>query len=314
MNPGESDWLIIANPVSGGGSGSQTIIRLEQVLNNLDIPYQLRFTESAGHAMELSRSALAGGWKKIAIAGGDGTCNEVINGVLRPNGFKPVDTEFAVISGGRGNDWIKTHNIHTDISKSAALLRFGRSIRHDAGLIEYQSGEDRLKRAFVNISGMAIAADALERASRFKYQNKLNYLDALLRVLLRFRAPVFKYRIDDGMENHQAGESKVLAIIVGNCRYAGSGMLLAPEADPADGRLDVTLVETMGIVRVIGQLPRLFSGGLEKHPAVHLFSGTSFQFLTEQPVRVEADGELLGTTPCTYSVIPGAFSLRVPRS
>jgi diacylglycerol kinase (ATP) len=312
MHPGIDDWLIIANPVSGGGKGSRTIIRLEQVLSNLDVNYQLRYTIASGHAMELARLAASEGWNKIAIAGGDGTCNEVINGILSQNGYNPVATEFAVISSGRGNDWIKTHGIHTDIAKAAALLRFGRSISHDAGLIDYFDEGKIQKRAFVNMSGMAIVADTLERAGRFRYQNKLVYLNALLRVITRFNAPNIRYTINDGSGVKNTGETKILALIAGNCRYAGSGMLLAPYADPSDGLLDITLIDNMLTGRIVMQLPRLFWGGLEKHPSVHLYQGTSFRFESDTPVRLEADGELLGTTPCTYSTIPAAFRLRVP--
>ena len=303
----ESSWYIIANPVSGGGRGSTTIANLERVLTNLGIGFELSFTESPGHAMELARTAATGGYRKIAIAGGDGTCNEVVNGVLAANDYKPTDTEFAVISGGRGNDWIRTHGIHNDISRAAALLRFGKTVRHDAGLVTFQKDGKPAKRAFVNMSGMAIAADTLERSSQFRRQNKLNYLNALIRVLLRYKAPVIRFRID-GEEQ----EKQVLVIITANCRYAGSGMLLAPNADPSDGVLDFTIIDRMSFMQVAGQIPKLFMGGLENHPAVHLLRGKHFEATSGNPVLIEADGELLGTTPCSYSVIPGAFLLRVP--
>lgn len=307
MPSSESRWTVIANPVSGGGRGSKTILTLERVLHNLGIAYELRFTSAPGHAIELARSAYERGCRKIAIAGGDGTCNEVVNGVLEASGYRPVDTEFAVISGGRGNDWIRTHGIYTDISRAAALLRFGKTVRHDAGLVEYQKDGKPAKRAFVNMSGMAIAADTLERSGRFKRQNKLVYLNALIRVLLRYRAPVIRFEID-GVEH----EKKVLVIISANCRYAGSGMLLAPNADPADGKLDFTVIDNMTFMQVAAQIPKLFRGGLENHPSVHLLRGARFEAESVNPVLIEADGELIGTTPCSYSVIPGAFSLRVP--
>ncbi|MFU8861092.1 MAG: diacylglycerol/lipid kinase family protein [Cyclonatronaceae bacterium] len=307
MQLSESGWTIIANPVSGGGRGSQTIQTLERVLYNLGIGYDLRFTNAPGHAIELARSASLNGCRKIAIAGGDGTCNEVVNGVLKAGNYKPSDTEFAVISGGRGNDWIRTHGIYTDIARAAALLRFGKTIRHDAGLVEYHKDGKPAMRAFVNMSGMAIAADTLERSGRFKRQNKLVYLNALIRVLLRYRAPVIRFQVD-GIEQ----EKKVLVIISANCRYAGSGMLLAPNADPSDGKLDFTVIDHMSFMQVAAQIPRLFTGGLENHPSVHLLRGARFEATSTNPVLIEADGELLGTTPCSYSVIPGAFSLRVP--
>jgi diacylglycerol kinase (ATP) len=307
MSLPDSGWYIIANPVSGGGRGSTTIANLERVLTNLGIGFELSFTGAPGHAMELARDAAAGGYRKIAIVGGDGTCNEVVNGVLAGNDYKPVDTEFAVISGGRGNDWIRTHGIHTDISKAAALLRFGKTVRHDAGLVAFQKDGKPVKRAFVNMSGMAIAADTLKRSAQFRRQNKLVYLNALIRVLMRYKAPVVQFRIDG--EEH---EKQVLVIITANCRYAGSGMLLAPNADPTDGVLDFTIIDRMSFMQVAGQIHRLFRGGLENHPSVHLIRGRYFEATSEKPVLIEADGELLGTTPCSYSVIPGAFLLRVP--
>jgi diacylglycerol kinase (ATP) len=303
----DSGWYVIANPVSGGGRRSTMIASLERVLTNLGIGFELSFTGSPGHAMELARAAAAAGYRKIAIAGGDGTCNEVVNGVMAGNDYRPVDTEFAVISGGRGNDWIRTHGIHTDISRAAALLRFGKTVRHDAGLVTFQKDGKPEKRAFVNMSGMAIAADTLERSSHFRRQNKFVYLNALIRVLMRYKPPVIRYRIDG--DEH---EKKVLVIITANCRYAGSGMLLAPKADPSDGVLDFTIIDRMSFMQVAGQIPRLFRGGLENHPSVHLIRGKRFEATSENPVLIEADGELLGTTPCSYSVIPGAFLLRVP--
>ncbi|TVQ12409.1 MAG: diacylglycerol kinase family lipid kinase [Balneolaceae bacterium] len=302
-----SGWYIIANPVSGGGRGSSTIASLERVLTNLGIGFEITFTEATGHAIELARTATFNGYKKIAIAGGDGTCNEVVNGVLAANDYKPVNTEFAVISSGRGNDWIRTHGIHTDISRAAALLRFGKSVRHDAGLVEFQKDGKPEKRAFINMSGMAIAADTLERSGRFRRQNKLVYLNALIRVLLRYKSPVIRFRI-----NGEEHEKQVLVIITANCRYAGSGMLLAPKADPGDGLLDFTVIDSMSFMQVAGQIPKLFRGGLENHPSVHLHRGNRFEASSENPVLIEADGELLGTTPCSYSIIPGAFLLRVP--
>jgi diacylglycerol kinase (ATP) len=305
-NP-EEDWLVIANPVSGGGRGSGTIRSLERVLGNLGVGFEIRYTEAHGHAIELAREASAAGRKHIAIAGGDGTCNEVVNGVLEQNGWQPSDTEFAVISSGRGNDWIRTHGIHNDIEKAAALLRFGKSIRHDAGLVTCHKDGKPMLRAFVNMSGMAIAADTLERSMRFRRQNKLVYLNALLRVLAGYKCPNIRFSLDG-----RPDERRVLVIIVANSRYAGSGMLLAPNADPADGKLDITLIDRMPFMKIAAQIPKLFRGGLEGHPSVHLLRGKTFTAEADEPVLVEADGELLGTTPLSYSVIPGAFRLRVP--
>jgi diacylglycerol kinase (ATP) len=289
---------VICNPSSGGGSCEPDVVR--EALADFDIEWIN--TQGGGDALAAAEEWSSG---LLIVVGGDGTVNEVINGLGRA-GF-PADVILAVLPMGTGNDLAATLAIPNDLEEAQEAIRENRVRTFDVVRVRSEGVGERF---FINVStgGFGAEASSLADGEMKKRWGKLAYFRASLEKARDFDVREVRVTLD--------GEERMLRAVnvaVGNCRYAGGGWLAAPKANPEDGLLDLVVIEDVGLKEALALAPTTLarSDYLGKEG---VFSARARKIRIEtQPGGLEftADGELIGDEPAEFEVIPHTLKVVV---
>jgi diacylglycerol kinase (ATP) len=289
---------VICNPSSGGGDYDPD--RLREELDGFDLDWvQTEGPEDAVKAAEEWRDGL------LIVAGGDGTINDVVNG-LGKAGF-PEGVVLALLPSGTGNDLAATLNIPEDPEEAKDVIRQNRVRVLDAARV---CSEGVGERYFINVATGGLGAeisDANDEEMKSKW-GKLSYLRASLEVAKDFDVRELDLYLDGELRKVRA-----VNVVVGNCRYAGGGWLAAPKANPEDGLLDLVIIETLGLADLLQLAPASLarSDYLDKE-GVFFARAKEIRVETQPPgLDFTADGEVIGDEPAEFSVIPRALKVIV---
>ena len=306
-NPGNDEWLVIINPNAGNGKGKKDWKRISGLFRKNNIEISPRFTASKGHATELAREGIENGFRNITTVGGDGTLNEVVNGVFTQDFCATSEITLALVPVGTGNDWGRMFGIPLVYEAAVEVIRQKKQMPHDIGLVKYYTGTEQNMRYFINIAGLGFESMVVRKTNRQKEKGRSNaaiYFYNLLSSLISYRNTEADIIID-GNRNR----TKVFSVNVGNGRYCGGGMRQTPEAFPDDGLLDITVIREMGRIEIIRSLKLLYDGTILSHPKVDGYRTANLKVESESLLYAEADGESLGHTPVEFSIIPSAVSI-----
>jgi diacylglycerol kinase (ATP) len=252
--------------------------------------------------------AVADGAEQVVAVGGDGTLNEVANGLLAlPDADRP---ELAVIPFGTGMDFARSHGIPRKLDAAVDVALNGRLATVDAGRVRYQAWDGGEAESFfgnIASAGMsgAVARQANETSKALG--GRISFFWALVRVFAGWSNT--ELEIDAGGEKRSG---KMTNLIVANGRYQGGGMLIAPEADAADGLFDILVIGDITKRDFVLNVARIYRGTHLSHPKIELLRSPIVSVDGDVPVPLELDGEQPGTTPARFEVVPGALRLRVP--
>ncbi|OYD13924.1 hypothetical protein CH333_09465 [candidate division WOR-3 bacterium JGI_Cruoil_03_44_89] len=302
-------WFVIVNPVSGCGKGKKDWQKISNLLNDAGIEFKYAFTKYRGHAIKIARKAIEEGWRGIICVGGDGTINEVVNGVFTQNYIPTTEVTLAMIPTGEGKDWGRTIGIPSDYEGAINAIRKGVTFVQDAGLVKYYDGDTQRERYFVNVAGTGYDAFVTEKANYMKEHGRsgaLPYLLSLFTCLIKYKYTMVKLRVD-GFES--GGE--VFSLNVGICKYNGGGMMQVPGAIPDDGLFDLTVVKKLGKLEVIKNVRGLYDGSFINHPMVRIYRGKTISIESAPKVYLELDGESLGHSPFQFGIIPRSVKVVV---
>ncbi|MGD0581929.1 MAG: diacylglycerol kinase family protein [Bacteroidales bacterium] len=303
--PSSPEWYVIVNPNAGSRKGQKDWKRISELFRREEIPIETAFTERKCHAIELTRKAIGEGFRKIIVVGGDGTLNETVNGIFTQDDCGTSDITLGLIPVGTGNDWGKMFGIPLVYEGAVKVIREGKTLLHDVGLITYHIGDEMKKRYFLNIAGLGFEALVVRKTNIQKDKGRSNraiYFYNLLASLVSYRKTPAQITVDGTTTS-----AKVFSINVGNGRYCGGGMRQTPEALPDDGLLDVTVIREMGRLEIIRNLKLLYDGTILSHPKVDGYRTKKINISTESLLFAEADGELLGHTPAEFTIIPASL-------
>jgi diacylglycerol kinase (ATP) len=288
---------VICNPTSGGGCEPE-VIREELE----DLGAEWIDTHGAGDAQEAAEEWSDG---LLVVVGGDGTVNEVVNGLGRA-GF-PEDVTLAVRPMGTGNDLAATLAIPSEAEGATDAIRQGRVRTLDVARIRSEGVEERF---FINVAtgGFGAETSSLADEELKSRWGKLAYFRASLEKARDFDVREVRVTLD--------GEDRTVRAVnvaIGNCRYAGGGWLAAPRANPEDGLLDLVVIEDVGLKEALALAPAALarSDYLDKEG---VFSARAKRIWIEtEPGRLEftADGELIGDEPAEFEIIPHALKVVV---
>lgn len=299
-------WFVIVNPVSGGKKGPRTWHTAQRFLKAAGIPCREAFTHYRGHALELAEAAAGEGYRHFLIIGGDGTANEVLNGLLRS--AVPLQAcTLAMISAGTGNDWVRSTGRLTDIRRIGTLLLRNETFVQDIGILDYLKEGKPARDYFVNIAGIGFdgyVARKIYFGSRMLAGTKLQYWIAILKSLLFCRHAEMQVSVEG-----KTRQLKTLSIAAGIGKYNGGGLMQLPNAVYDDGLLDMTVITSMSKFKMLRSLPKLSNGSFLRMREVLALRSASFGITADPPAYVEADGEYLGTTPATIGIMPRALRL-----
>lgn len=302
-----NEWLVIVNPNAGNGRGKKDWNKIDDLLKKANISFSVYFTEKKGHAIELSREAAEAGFRKIITVGGDGTLNEVLNGVFSNNSCQPTDIVLSLIPVGTGNDWGRMFGIPLDYPKAVKIISENKRMLHDVGLISFFNGNEKKKRYFINIAGLGFESVVVRKTNHQKdngHGNKLIYFYNLLTSLLSYKNTMAEIIIDGEIK-----QANVFSVNIGNGRYCGGGMRQTPNALPYDGQLDVTVINGMGKFEIVRNLKILYDGTILNHPKIEGYRCRNVKINSDSIMYIEADGESLGHTPAEFSIIPSGINI-----
>jgi len=300
-------WLVIVNPNAGTGKCRNDWPFINAILREKDIHFHPVFTERRFHAILLTRRFIHEGYRKIIVVGGDGTLNEVINGIFAQNLCSSNEITIGMIPVGTGNDWARMFDIPSDYRQAVEVIMEHRIFLQDAGKVSFNLRDRSFNRYFINIAGTGFDALVAKKTNILKEQGKSGaflYFYNILTGLLRYRSSGIIIDVDGKkMRDH------VFSLNVGICKYNGGGMMQVPNADPADGLFDVTVIRKIGRLSVIRNLGKLYNGTIIHHPKVRSFRGKNISINSHSPVYLETDGESLGHSPFAFEIIPASVSI-----
>jgi len=306
MSRSPTSTVFLVNPASGNGSTGRRWPELARRASALGLDGETLFSERAGQLGELARAAVDAGAKLVVAVGGDGTLNEVANGVVGGN------ADLATIPLGTGMDFVRTHGIPRRFDDAVRVALEGETRTIDAGRVRYRTwaGEDA-ERYFANVGSVGMSGAVAHRANGMSKAlgGKVTFFYALTRVFLAWQNTEVAVALDGGVERH----GRMHDVIVANGRWHGGGMFLAPDAEPDDGLFEVVLIGDIGKADFLTTAPKIYKGGHVHHRKVEVLRSTRVEVTAPSTLPIELDGEQVGTTPATFEIVPGALRVRVPR-
>ncbi len=301
---------LIVNPNAARGKMATRFPPIAAVLRTENFSCDVVFTEQRGHASDLARAALDAGYELIVSVGGDGTLNEVVNGMLDPNG-KPRNPNavLGVISSGTGSDFVRSANLPRDMLLAARhLVRATQTVPLDIGEMIFHSDGKETRRYFVNVAGMGFDAEVIERTERGGKRGggTIPYYTALLATIGSYENKEVVVQLDD-----QTLQGRMNSVVICNGKYFGGGMMISPHATLDDGKFDVIILGDFGKLEVLLNTPRLYNGTILEHPKVSEYRASIVTVESRQRMLIQADGEFIGAGPATFRILPAALKLRI---
>ena len=309
------EWLVIVNPNAGIGKAKKDWPQIASLLDKHSFNYHAVFTTGPMDAIDLVGEYAKMGYRKIISVGGDGTMNEIVNGIFKQETVPTTEITLGMVSVGTGNDWGRTFNIPMDYGKAIPVLKNERTMLQDAGTVSYfnnnsnNSDAKKISRYFINMAGLGFDALVAKKTNADKIRGRGNpmlYLANLLSSLFVYKSCGTKV-IVDGNEIRD----KIFSISIGIGQYNGGGMRQAPDAKPDDGLFDITLIKDISKLSVIASVRRLYNGTIKKHKRVLGLVGKHVVIETEEPILLETDGESLGHSPFEFNIIPKSIRVIV---
>jgi YegS/Rv2252/BmrU family lipid kinase len=302
-----NEWLVIVNPNAGHGRGKKDWPVIASLLDKYDIQYKVCFTLTRRHAIVLTQEGILDGYRKIIAIGGDGTLNEIVNGIFMLNSCSPTDITLSMIMVGTGNDWGKLFGIPTHYELAVQVIKDCRTRSQDVGKVSFYDGIQKESRYFINIAGLGFDAVVVNRTNLTQdkgYKGKAIYFINLLRSLLVYRHTHTSVEIDGKRIQHD-----VLSISIGIGKYSGGGMMQTPHALPNDGLFDITIIRKMSKWEVVMSLKKLYDGTLLTHPKIEGYKGKEILIDSDPLIHLETDGESLGHSPIQFKLLPNSLNV-----
>lgn len=310
--------LVIVNPKSASGSTESLWAGIASDLRTHFGAFQVAFTKKQGDGIELAKHGAESGRKFIIACGGDGTINEVANGILESE----TDAELGILPSGTGGDFRRTLGMPLGTREAAKNLRNGETKLIDVGRVTFFNHEnEQISRYFLNVSSFGLSASIIGRVKTSSsldwlpinaIRGKASFALSTLQEVLDINFTTVKIKID-------GREEKLLNTInfcVANSRYFGGGMKIAPDARINDGFFDVVNIGDIKTAKIILNAYKLYNGTHLDLPEVKSTLARKIEVSPadkNQIINIETDGELPGQLPATFEIVPDALRVRVPR-
>lgn len=281
-------FLFIINPVAGNGRGKDQIQVINQYMSALDHDYSLKISSRIGNVTELTAWGCSCGFTDIITVGGDGTFIEAVNGM-----DLEADVQLGLIPSGTGNDFARVLGMPKDINSCLDIIIRGQAKLVDVGQVNHQR--------FINACCMGIDGEIILDTDRIKDKIKgtTAYVLSTLKALTVYKAKKVLIRIDDKEMTRE-----IILVAIGNGKYIGGGMMVTPDAEIDDGLLDICIVNKLNKAKLLMLFPSIFKGShVSIKPTVEMYRGKSIHVeAIEDRLLINADGNLIGTTPASISI------------
>jgi len=295
--------VFLVNPASANGATGRRWPKLERRAQELGLTGETLLSERPGHLTELAREA-ARDEHLLVVVGGDGTLNEVVNGVAG------TGAEIAVLAAGTGQDFGRTYGIPTRFDDAVRVAIAGTPRTIDIGRVTYRTpdGGEGL-RFFVNVGSAGMSGAVARRANSMSKAlgGRATFYYALVREFLAWQNTEVTVQFDN-TERH----GRMHDVIVANGKWHGGGMKLAPDARSDDGLFDTVLIGDVTKLDFVTTSPKLYGGGHVRHPRIEVVRSATVAIAAAEHLPLELDGEPDGTTPARFEIVRGGLRVRVP--
>jgi diacylglycerol kinase (ATP) len=295
--------LAIVNPAAGGGRCGKLAPSVLERVRAMGVDLEVAETMAPGEATELSRQAYRGGVRHFLAVGGDGTSFEIVNGI-----FPEAETQGRAALGflplGTGNSFLRDFT-NRGVEHTIEALGEGRRRPCDVIRLHHAAGQIY----FINMLNLGFAADAGELANRrFKRWGQLGYVLGVFARLAHLEHRAFPHRVVGAAEWDRHA---CLFLALGNSKFTGGNMLMAPDADPSDGRIEYVRWSPVGRMRLLWTFPRLFTGTHIRHRLASRAAVERIEFDLNRPVNVIIDGEVMQLECRFVEVLPSSLDVIV---
>jgi len=307
---------VVLNPIAGGGKLKRHWAEAASSLNRNFGDFDLRETQASGDAERLSIDLATGGCDLVIAAGGDGTASEVADGLLQVQHETGRESALGLLPCGTGIDFARGLDLPHGIDATLKRIADAKGRKIDAGRICYIDDHGALaSRHFINIAslGLSGATDRAVNADKRKGRVSAKALFFWRTVLefVRYRFQDVRITIDDG----EPIEARMALVAVANGKFFGGGMMIAPDAELADGQFDIVILRAAGKLGLIRDIRLLYGGRHRNHPAITILRGRKVLVeplgdVEKNGALVDIDGESPGRIPATFEILPGALTLR----
>lgn len=310
-------FALIANPQAGGGRAAVRLRALLRELERKNVATHLLETRSAGHATELAGKVLeSGACETLGVLGGDGTLSEVCQAYVDATGEAIEGPAICLFPSGTGGDTARGLSIPNSLVEGVDRLLNGTRKRIDLGWLALRAESGSVtSRTFVNIASVGLTATValtINNGPKWLGGGPAYFLGALAGAISYRNLPV---RIEvDGVEWHRG---PVTLAAIANGRFFGGGMKIAPEADPSSGLLELVCLGDLSRLKLISNLPKVYSGQHMDLPEVSRVQGRRIriEYVRNENASdgaIEADGETPGRLPLEAKILPGALQMLLP--
>jgi YegS/Rv2252/BmrU family lipid kinase len=295
-------WQVILNPHAGCGKGRRDKNKIVSILNHSGLQYTIHVSEYAGHSFGLAKDLVQNGATHFIVAGGDGTLNEIVNGIFSGKNSQSEEIVIGMLPVGTGNDWIRTFGIPDHYQQAMDIILKGKTVVQDVGLVEYTEDGKNINRYFVNIAGFGFDAMVATQANKLK-NNGLSglrvYIQSFLWSYLNHNADQTIVVIDE-----ERLSMNLFSASVGIGKFNGGGMMQVPDANPVNGNFHITIIRKMSLWGIIGNFMKLYNGSFTGDYRVSTHIGKRVQITAAKPLSGEVDGESMGNSSFNLQIIP----------
>jgi YegS/Rv2252/BmrU family lipid kinase len=303
-------YKIIANPNAGHGKGAHAIPEIERELTRLGLNFNLIRTERVGHAIQLARQAALDGCEVVVAAGGDGTVNEVLNGLMEARKESNNRPALGVLCTGRGNDFAPCINIPEDLAAAFLVLKDDHRRMIDIGHV--YGGKFPEGRYFANNVGVGFDAIGTIEVAKLPEWGMLSFLIAILKtIFLFYKGPTVRLDYDD-----QTLTTSTLMLLTMNGKRMGTGFKMAPEAKPDDGLFDLVIVRQVSRLRIFSLIPHFMKGTQGSQPEVRTLRAARVSITAmEGTLPAQSDGEIICVDGARLDIemLPGQVEVVCPK-
>jgi diacylglycerol kinase (ATP) len=301
--------VFVVNPASANGSTRRHWPEIAREAAAAGLTGEALLSERPGHVAELTEQAVAGGARLVVVVGGDGTVHEAVNGLLRTGAGGSA--ELAVLARGTGKDFAHSLRVPTQLRKAIEVAKGGASRVVDVGRAAYVGPDGSgAERFFANFAGAGISGAIARRAnlSSKALGGRVSFIWATVAVFARWQAADIEITVDS-----ERRSGRMFEILAMNGEYTAGGMWATPGAAPDDGILDALLIGDVTKLDFVTTFPKIYRGKHLGHPKIERLRGREIAVTAAEPLPIALDGEQPGTTPATFSIVPQAIRVRVPR-
>jgi YegS/Rv2252/BmrU family lipid kinase len=292
--------IFIINPAAGKGRALEAIPYIKEYFAGKQESYEMKLTERPGHATDLAHKFATEGECRIYSVGGDGTVNEIVNGIAGTNAI------LGVIPAGSGNDFIRSIYEAGNISDIKDILI--KTIEGVVRRIDLGRINDKL---FINISSIGFDAEVVYNAIKFKkiplVSGSMAYILGIIYSVIRKK--ILRVNVEMDGKNY---EKKLLLAAVGNGRFYGGGILAVPSAELDDGMFDVCLVSKVGRIKILRFFPKYIKGRHGDMKEVSFAKAGNINITCNQEMCVNIDGEIITSKKVNFEVLKSSIRVVSP--